>query len=71
MPFNLKNYYKKVTAIQAVYDIHARIGLTNEEIYRRYIRDVFFVSRSTFYKYITISIPKDFKPKNNGKETNT
>lgn len=43
------SYQKRVAEINRIYDQHAKSGLTNREIWRRYIYPVFFISERTFY----------------------
>lgn len=43
------SYRRRVEEINRIYDIHARSGLSNREIYRRYIYPVYFISERTFY----------------------
>lgn len=43
------SYKKRVADINRIYDEHARIGLSNREIWRRYIYPVYAISERTFY----------------------
>ncbi|WP_290389852.1 hypothetical protein [uncultured Duncaniella sp.] len=43
------SYRKRVADINRIYDEHARRGLTNREIWRRYIYPVYAISERTFY----------------------
>lgn len=43
------SYRKRVEGINRIYDQHARSGLSNREIWRRYIYPVYFISERTFY----------------------
>jgi hypothetical protein len=53
------NFFKKVKAINEIYLENSKRGLTAENIYRLYIRDRFFISRSSFYRYLTIPYKKE------------
>lgn len=43
------SYLKRVEEVNRIYDRHARSGLSNREIWRRYIYPVFYISERTFY----------------------
>lgn len=43
------SYRKRVADINRIYDEHARSGLSNREIWRRYIYPVYAISERTFY----------------------
>lgn len=43
------SYRKRVEDINRIYDQHARSGLSNREIWRRYIYPVYAISERTFY----------------------
>ncbi|MFG6386176.1 MAG: hypothetical protein K1V80_06860 [Muribaculaceae bacterium] len=43
------SYRKRVADINRIYDRHARSGLSNREIWRRYIYPVYGISERTFY----------------------
>lgn len=43
------SYKKRVADISRIYDEHARSGLSNREIWRRYIYPVYAISERTFY----------------------
>ena len=45
-----RSYEKRVREINRIYDEHSRSGLSNREIWRRYIYPVFGISERTFYK---------------------
>lgn len=44
-----KSYRKRVEDINRIYDRYARSGLSNREIWRRYIYPVYCISERTFY----------------------
>lgn len=46
------SYEKRVTEVNAIYDEYAKSGLSNREIWRRYIYPVYGISEKTFYNYI-------------------
>lgn len=43
------SYKKRVADINRIYDEHAKSGLSNREIWRRYIYPVYAISERTFY----------------------
>ncbi len=43
------SYRKRVEDINRIYDRHARSGLSNREIWRRYIYPAYWISERTFY----------------------
>lgn len=43
------SYKKRVADINRIYDEHAKRGLSNREIWRRYIYPVYAISERTFY----------------------
>ena len=59
------SFRKRVTDINAIYDEHVKSGLSNREIWRRYIYPVYGISERTFYNIMKVSadprveIPKE------------
>lgn len=49
------SYAKRVQEVNEIYDRYARTGLSNREIWRRYIWPVYAISEKTFYNYINAS----------------
>lgn len=49
------SYAKRVKEVNDIYDNHARSGLSNREIWRRYIWPIYAISEKTFYNYINAS----------------
>lgn len=54
------SYQKRVADINRIYDEHAKRGLPNREIWRRYVYPVYGVSERTFYNILNASC----EPKN-------
>ncbi|MFR9574280.1 MAG: hypothetical protein SNG79_01310 [Rikenellaceae bacterium] len=50
------SYALRVKAVNDIYDRHARSGLSNREIWRRYIWPEYAISEKTFYNYINASV---------------
>ena len=46
------SYQKRVADINRIYDEHAREGIPNREIWRRFIYPVYGVSERTFYNLL-------------------
>ena len=58
------SYLKRVTEINRIYDDHARSGLSNREIWRRYVYPKYGISERTFYNILQASCsPKNELPK--------
>ena len=53
--YNPRNYYTKVAAMQEEYLAHGNSGRTELYIYRTFIYPRFYISRSTFYRWLTIN----------------
>lgn len=47
-----KSYVKRVADINMIYDNYAKTGLTNREIWKRYIYPRFGLSERTFYNLL-------------------
>lgn len=54
------SYQKRVADINRIYDEHAKRGVPNREIWRRYVYPVYGVSERTFYNILNASC----EPKN-------
>ncbi|MBO7438964.1 MAG: hypothetical protein J6U21_04730 [Bacteroidales bacterium] len=54
MAYSSKYFLQRVKAVNESYKRWSDIGLSNEAIYLRHIRDSFHISRSTFYSYLAI-----------------
>ncbi len=50
-----RSYARRVAEILRIYDEHARSGLSNREILRRYIYPVYPICEKTFYNIINAS----------------
>ncbi len=46
------SYKKRVADVNRIYDEHARSGLSNREIWRRYIYPIYGISERTFYNML-------------------
>ena len=58
------SYQKRVTEINAIYDEHAKRGVPNREIWRRYVYPKYGISERTFYNILHASCdPKNELPK--------
>lgn len=49
------SYQKRVTDINRIYDEHAKRGVSNREIWRRYVYPVYGISERTFYNILNAS----------------
>ena len=46
------SYAARVKAVNEVYDRHAKIGVSNRDIWRRYIYPQFGIAERTLYNYL-------------------
>ncbi|RUL59105.1 hypothetical protein EHV08_04550 [Prevotella koreensis] len=46
------SYQKRVKEINAIYDKHVKSGLSNREIWRRYIYPIYGISERALYNYL-------------------
>lgn len=53
------SYRKRVADINRIYDLHARSGLSNREIWRRYIYPLYAISERTFYNIMNATAGPD------------
>lgn len=49
------SYQKRVEDINRIYDQHAKSGISNREIWRRYVYPVYAISERTFYNILNAS----------------
>lgn len=57
------SYQKRVTDINRIYDQHAKIGISNREIWRRFVYPVYGICERTFYNLLNASCdPKNEVP---------
>ncbi|RLT67498.1 MULTISPECIES: hypothetical protein [Bacteroidales] len=49
---NGNSYEKRVIEVNGIYDEYSRSGLSNREIWRRYIWPIYGISEKTFYNYL-------------------
>lgn len=47
-----RSYRRRVADINAIYDRHAHSGLSNREVYLRYIYPIYEISERTFYNIL-------------------
>lgn len=58
------SYQMKVAEVNRTYDAHAKDGLSNREIWRRYVYPRWGISERTFYNLLTASCePKNEVPR--------
>ena len=51
-----RSYAKRVADINEIYDMYVKTGLSNREIWKRYVYPRFGVSERTFYNLLKASI---------------
>lgn len=49
------SYQKRVEEVNRIYDCQSRLGLSNREIWRRYIYPIYGISERTFYNLLNAS----------------
>lgn len=49
---NGNSYEKRVREVNDIYDEYSRSGLSNREIWRRYIWPIYGISEKTLYNYL-------------------
>lgn len=59
-------FYKKVLAVQEIYQKHERL-MNNEVIYTEFIFPAYYISRSTFYDYLSTNAKAKLKELDNEK----
>lgn len=57
-----KSYEMRVRHVNEIYEKHAKDGLSNREILRRYIWPIYYISEKTFYNYLNKIFPEDETP---------
>ena len=57
-----QSYRKRVEEVNRIYDEHARSGVSNREIWRRFIYPVYAISERTFYNILNASARLDIEP---------
>ena len=61
MAYTRKYFLNRVKAVNEIYTQNTKRGASNEWIYEHLIKDVFHISRSTFYDYLTIPYAAQLK----------
>lgn len=52
------SYQKRVADVNRIYDQWVKTGLSNREIWRRYVYPVYGISERTFYNLLSASVLK-------------
>lgn len=52
------SYQKRVEEINRIYDQHVKSGISNREIWRRYVYPVYAITERTFYNILNASAEK-------------
>lgn len=55
------SYKKRVEEINRIYDHHAKRGVPNREIWRRYVYPVYAITERTFYNILNASADESKK----------
>jgi len=59
LKLNRMNFLLRVKDVNEVFISHNNRGIFTENIYRDYIKERFRISRSTFFRYLTIPYKKE------------
>lgn len=59
--YHNRNFYRKVEAMQQEYLSHQNSGRTEMYIYRKWIYPRFFISRATFYNWLSINPTRELE----------
>lgn len=59
--YNKNNYLNRVKAVNEIYKQYTAKGYSNEWIFKNLIKDKFFISRSTFYTYLSIPYKRELE----------
>jgi hypothetical protein len=61
MAYNRKNLLRRAIKVQDIYLEHRDSGLSNREIYKRYIKYRWDITEATFYNYLALPAKRDLK----------
>lgn len=56
-----RSYQKRLDEVNRIYSAHSRDGLSNREIWQRYIYPVYAISERTFYNLLSASVETEDK----------
>ena len=59
-----QSYQKRVAEINRIYDLHAKQGIPNREIWRRYIYPAYGICERTFYNLLKAPTKPSFTTPN-------
>ena len=54
-------YYKKVLAVQKTFLEHWKEGISKKFVYRKHIKDKYYIGVRTFQKYLSINARRELK----------
>ena len=46
------SYSRRVDEVNAIYDYYAKQGMSNREIWRKYVYPRYFIAERTYYNYL-------------------
>ncbi len=61
MAYSPENQLKKIIHVQEIYLEHSRRGVSGEYIFHKYIQPQFYISRATFYNYLSRNAKRELK----------
>lgn len=59
MAYNRRLLLEKVCEIQRITLEHTKRGVTQKYVYENYVKDQFFISRSTYYNYLEMPAKRE------------
>lgn len=54
-----RSYAKRVAEINRIYDVYSKTGLSNREIWRRYVYPVYAICERSFYRMLKKPVPDE------------
>jgi len=61
MSYNRRNQFDRIIAIQEITIEHTNKGVSQEFIYENLIRPVYYISKRTYYNYLSINAKRGIK----------
>lgn len=68
MAYNRENFLKRVLAVQTTFKEHNHQGMVQEWIFDNYIKKQHNISRTTFYKWLSIPVNRELEKIKNDAE---
>ncbi|OSZ79309.1 hypothetical protein CAP35_13940 [Chitinophagaceae bacterium IBVUCB1] len=59
MAYNQNNLLNEIEEVQQIYSKHIQEGVTAEFIFNNYIKNIYHISRTTFFTYLKRNVAKE------------